>query len=188
MFSTDCCTLAIDVVLRPSNITVEELFAMVKSPILKTMDEMLAKLREVTLINRETAKQITEYTNAIRALALVHEDEDVRNEYLLTLEEIGGKAGFADAIRSVMKPGVAMTPKNIRDMILLLKKMDLSGYTNAMASIHTTLRRMKTSGEVEDCQNTKGEKAYRLRGEFKRGDFAKALATEASRRAFYGEK
>ena len=55
-----------------------------------------------------------------------------------------------------------MTPKYIRDMIVLLGKMELSVYTNAMASIHTTLRRMKESGEVEEVQNSNGERAYRL--------------------------
>jgi hypothetical protein len=40
--------------------------------------------------------------------------------------------------------------------------MDLSAYSNAMASIHTTLRRMKESGEVEELLNEKGERAYRL--------------------------
>jgi hypothetical protein len=151
-------------------------FGMVKSPILKTMDEMLAKLREVTLVNRETAKQITEYTNAIRALAQVHEDEDVRNEYLAALDELAGNPGFADAIRSVLKTGAAMTPKHIRDMIVLTNKMDLSAYSNPMASIHTTLRRMK---DVEEVQNEKGERAYKLRvlmGTYRKVSLADLLA------------
>lgn len=51
-----------------------------------------------------------------------------------------------------------MTPSGIKDLI----KLDLSGYWNAMASIHTTLRRLKDKGEIEETLNDGGEKAYRL--------------------------
>jgi len=40
--------------------------------------------------------------------------------------------------------------------------MDLSGYSNPLASIHTTLRRMDGK-EVEEFINDKGEKAWRIR-------------------------
>lgn len=122
------------------------------------------KLRKAVAVQREAQQQITEYTSAIRALALVCEDEDVKTSYLLSLEELGGKPGFLDAIRYVLKAHAPkkMTPTEIRSWITIAKKMDLSGYSNAMASIHTTLRRMKESGEVEEVLNEKGEKAYRL--------------------------
>jgi hypothetical protein len=138
---------------------------MEESPITKTMSEMLTKLRKAVELQRETQQQIAEYTNAIRALAQVCEDEDVRTGYLLSLEELSGKPGFLDAIRWVVKTHSQkkpLTPKEIRSWIILGKKMDLSGYSNAMASIHTTLRRMKDSGEIEELLNEKGEKAYRL--------------------------
>jgi len=126
------------------------------------MDEMLEKLAEATKVYREAEKSVTEYTNAIRALAQVCEDEDTKNEYLLRLEELSGKQGFVDAIRAVLGNHMTMTPIAIKQMIILTKKMSLSDYSNPMASIHTTLRRMKESGEVEETKNIKGEKAYRL--------------------------
>jgi hypothetical protein len=135
---------------------------MPQPPILKTMDDMLAKLEDAVRINRESGIAVREYTDAVRALAQVCEDEDVKNEYLTRLEEVSGKKGFLEAIRSVMLPGASMTPVHIRTLIVLLEKMDLSGYTNPMASIHTTLRRMKKAGEVEEVQTRNGEKAYRL--------------------------
>jgi hypothetical protein len=68
-----------------------------------------------------------------------------------------------DAIRSALRStNKLLTATEIRGTILLLKKLDLSSYSNAMASIHTTLRRMKEKGEVEETSNDKGEKAYRL--------------------------
>jgi hypothetical protein len=47
-------------------------------------------------------------------------------------------------------------------LITVGKKMDLSRYSNPMASIHTTLRRMVDSGEVGISENASGEKGYRL--------------------------
>jgi hypothetical protein len=137
---------------------------MAQSPIVKTMDEMLAKLAEATSTYREAEKSITEYTNAIRALATVCEDEEVKATYLLKLEELSGKPGFMDAVRSVLRghQSKPLTPLEIKTWIVLSKKMDLSGYTNAMASIHTTLRRLKEYGEIEEVTNDKGEKAYRI--------------------------
>ena len=135
---------------------------MPQPPILKTMDEMLAKLEDAVRINRESGTAVREYTDAIRALAQVCEDEDVKNEYLTRLDEVSGKKGFVEAIRSVLRPSAAFKPVQIKDLIVLLKKMDFSGYTNPMASIHTTLRRMKTAGEIEELQNDNGDKVYRL--------------------------
>ncbi len=136
---------------------------MAQSPIIKTMDEMLGKLTEATQTYREAEKAVTEYTNAIRALAQVCEDEDTKVTYLLALEEISGRPGFADAIRSALRAArETQTTIQIKGTIILMKKMDLSVYSNPMASIHTTLRRMKDRGEVEEVINDKGEKAYRL--------------------------
>ena len=44
-----------------------------------------------------------------------------------------------------------------------MKKMDLSGYSNAMASIHTTLRRMKESGGVEEILTRRARKPIACR-------------------------
>ena len=134
-----------------------------KHPFDQAVNELFRKLEDALKQKQEADIQITANTAAIRALANSCEDEEVKGDYLLRLEEIGGQTGFKDAIRSVMRPGVTMTPKYIRDMIVLLKKMDLSGYSNAMASIHTTLRRMKDSGDVEEVLNDKGEKAWLLK-------------------------
>jgi hypothetical protein len=134
---------------------------MSESPIRQTMDEMFGKLSAAILTRREADQQITEYTNALRALAKVIEDKEVGDSYLVRLDEIGGKPGFVDSIRSVLQRK-SLTPTEIRSWINITKRMDLSAYSNPMASIHTTLRRMKESGEVEEFTNEKGEKAYRL--------------------------
>jgi hypothetical protein len=135
---------------------------MSQPPILKAIDEMLVKLADAVRISRESEKAVREYSDAIRALAQVCEDEETKANYLLALEDVTGKPGFTAAVKSVLRPGVAMTPKHVRDLIVFLKKMDLSGYANPMASIHTTLRRMEAKGEIEETTTNKGEKAYRV--------------------------
>jgi hypothetical protein len=144
-------------------------------PILKTMDDMLAKLADVTRIYRESEKAVREYTDAIRALAQVCEDDEIKANYLLALEDISGRPGFMEAIRSTLRGSkTCLTAAQIKGGIVLMKKMDLSAYTNPMASIHTTLRRLKEKDEVEETMNEKGEKVYQLKG-FKSGDISKAF-------------
>jgi hypothetical protein len=135
---------------------------MAQSPITKTMDEMLEKLADALRTYYESEKSVGEYTSAIRALAKVCEDEEVRTTYLLKLEELSGKPGFLEAVRSVFRVELeAITPSEIKGAIELSRRLDFSGYSNPMASIHTTLRRLKQKGEIEEVTNKKGEKAFR---------------------------
>jgi hypothetical protein len=136
---------------------------MAESPIIKTLNNLVAQLKESTEALREAEKSVSGLTAAIRALAQVCEDEEVKTAYLLALEEISGKPGFVDAVRSALRAARNIqTATEIKGTILLMKKLDLSVYSNPMASIHTTLRRMKEKGEIEEVQNDKGERAYRL--------------------------
>jgi hypothetical protein len=135
-----------------------------ESPIRKTMDEMLAKLKTAIQVRAEVEQQIAEFTDAIKALAKVIDDEEVAASYLISLDEVSGKPGFLDAIRYVLRThSGGLTPTEIRSWITISKKMDLSSYTNPMASVHTTLRRMKDSDEVEEFRNGQNSKAYRLK-------------------------
>jgi hypothetical protein len=127
------------------------------------MNEILEKLKESTRIYREAEKAANEYSNALRALANVCEDEEIKATYLVALEEVTGKPGFVEAVRATLRGSTnALSAMQIKEGIVVMKKMDLSGYSNPMASIHTTLRRMKDRGEVQEGINTRGEKVYRL--------------------------
>ena len=135
-----------------------------ESPITQTMDTMLGKLKSAIDTRKAAENQIAVFTNAVRALAKACENKEIGDSYLATLEELSGKPGFADAIRFVLRVAKKpLAPTEIRAMIQLGKKMDLTVYSNPMASIHTTLRRLADSGEIEACTNEKGEKAYRLK-------------------------
>lgn len=126
---------------------------------------MMAKLADAVRINRESEQAVREYADAIRALAQVCEDEETKMNILLAVEDVTGKPGFMQAIRSVLRERSRMmlTASDIKSWILMDRKMNLSGYSNPMASIHTTLRRLKDKGEIEETTNEKGERAYRMK-------------------------
>lgn len=138
---------------------------MAESPIIQTMDSFLGKLGEAIIARTEAERQISEYTNAIKALAKVIENKELGDSYLASLDELSGKPGFKDAIRKILRQHrEGLTPGMIRAGIQTLKLMDLSTHSNPLASIHTTLRRMRESSEpeVEEFENSTGEKVYRL--------------------------
>jgi hypothetical protein len=132
-------------------------------PFNQTVNELFRKL-ELALKQRQEAEiQITANAAAIKALANTCEDEDVKGDYLLRLEEMSGKPGFKDVVLSILKAHPkGLTPTGIRSWILMGKKMNLSAYSNPLASIHTTLRRMDGK-EVEEFTNNKGEKTWRIK-------------------------
>ena len=162
MFSTDFCAFAIDILLRPSKLS-SVVTLMAKSPIITTLDTLIADLKDSMQIVKEKEKHIAGLTAAIRSLVGVCEDEDVKAEYLAALDELSDKPGFVSAIRTLLRAHPqGLTPGVIKIGIQQAKLMDLTNYSNPAASIHTTLRRMADSGEVESFINEAGEKAYKF--------------------------
>lgn len=129
----------------------------------RAMDEMFEKLAAARLQKIEAEEQISGFTAALKAMAKMLEDKEAGDEYLVRLDELSGKPSFLESIRLVLRlRPEGLTPTEIRSMIQLGGKMDLSGYSNPLASIHTTLRRMKKAGEVTEFQTEKDERAFRL--------------------------
>jgi hypothetical protein len=64
--------------------------------------------------------------------------------------------GLADAIREVLKAHEnGLTPKEVRDWLLRMG-FDLSDYSNVQASIHSILKRLHASGEIDRGVGPKG--------------------------------
>lgn len=67
--------------------------------------------------------------------------------------------GLTDACRTILRnAGTAMTPAEIRDRLGAIG-CDLSVYSNALAAIHTTLKRLADAGELRITPATPGTKA-----------------------------
>ena len=157
---------------------------MANSPMVEMLDDLISKLKVVVIARAEAEKQFSHYTNAIKALIPLCEDEEARAEYLNMLDELSGKPGFLYAVRNVLRSrNEALTPYNIRFFITMGKKLDLTQYSNPMASIHTTLRRMKQSGEGEEIVNDKGEKTYRIKVETAAGRMTPPPTLEKAKEA-----
>lgn len=133
-----------------------------ETPFDKTMLDLLERLRGAVQKRNEAEAQIADITGAVRGLAKVSEDAEARDSYLEKLEELVMKPGFVDTVRSILSVHGGLTPTQIMSWIRIGGSMNLSSYSNPMACIHTTLRRMKESGKVEEFENEAKEKAYRL--------------------------
>ena len=55
--------------------------------------------------------------------------------------------GLTDGCRLALRSGAPMTPREVRDRLEAIG-FDLSEYSNALASIHTVLRRLNEAGEI----------------------------------------
>jgi hypothetical protein len=66
---------------------------------------------------------------------------------------------ITDAVRLAMRAGVPMTPTEVRDRLLGIG-VDLSGYTNELAVIHTVLKRLNEAGEIRILPKRGGKTAY----------------------------
>ena len=66
---------------------------------------------------------------------------------------------ITDAIRLAIRAGVPMTPTEVRDRLLAIG-VDLSGYTNELAVIHTVLKRLNEAGEIRIVPRANGKNAY----------------------------
>ncbi len=70
--------------------------------------------------------------------------------------------GLTDACRTVLRnAGTAMTPAEIRDRLGAIG-CDLSVYSNALAAIHTTLKRLAEAGELRTSAAAPGGKVSYL--------------------------
>lgn len=67
--------------------------------------------------------------------------------------------GLTDACRLVLRAGLPMTPVEIRDHMHGIG-IDLSIYTNELAAIHTTLKRLNEAGELRLVPHPSGKHRY----------------------------
>lgn len=140
-----------------------------ESPIRQTMDDMFNKLAAARLAKVEAEQQIAEYTVALRALAKVMEDREAGDAYLARLDAFDAKAGFTDTIRRLLRERrEGFTPLELRGAIAEAG-IDLSTQSNAMASIHSVLKRLESSGDVEVKPGPNGQNVYKwtAKGAFK---------------------
>jgi len=69
--------------------------------------------------------------------------------------------GITDLVRLALKREMEpLAPVDVRNQVLFLRP-DLSKQSNLLASVHTVLKRLVKSGEVDEVPALSGKKAYR---------------------------
>jgi hypothetical protein len=66
---------------------------------------------------------------------------------------------ITDAVRLAMRSGVPMTPLDVRERLRAIG-VDLSGYANDLAVIHTVLKRLNEAGELRLVPQASGKTTY----------------------------
>lgn len=132
----------------------------------KALETARTELTELLRQNEEIEKRIARLRQTIASLSALSEegevpveDDKVRIPGALDLfareasaaaQSIYGRTiGFSDAVREVLKAGGNfMTPVQVKDGLIRMG-IDLeSKYSNPLAVIHTTLKRLEANGEV----------------------------------------
>lgn len=74
---------------------------------------------------------------------------------LAEMERILGPRGMTDAVRAVVlsDDNRAWSAVEVRDRLRETKVVDLSKYSNVVATIHTVLKRLSRGGEIEKSQD-----------------------------------
>jgi hypothetical protein len=115
--------------------------------------EILASLTRERL---KIERRLKDVETSLRSILALHDDDEV-TPYIEQLDNIIQPEGFTDAIRKVLKASTeALTPAEVKDR-LPEAGFSLEGYSNPLASIHTILKRLARTENVE--QAVKEEKA-----------------------------
>jgi hypothetical protein len=128
-------------------------------------EQAMAAFRDELLIlvqrRNHIETRIAQVSDAMEAMARTCEDPTQKAAYIDDVRNLTAKIGFQSAIRSALALRGPMTASEIREFIGQPGWMDLSAYSNPLASIYTTLRRMKENDEIQETKKGE-EKAYRL--------------------------
>src|SRR6202034_52669 len=123
------------------------------APVIKEYNADLKQaIRDLLLMNSERAQLETKIAKQKKRVAALYElvqtDED--GTALAGLVE-----GISDACRVVLRAagGQPMSPAEVRDAI---QGLGLPPQSNLLASVHTTLKRMKDAGEVKEITHGAG--------------------------------
>src|ERR1700677_1981711 len=125
---------------------------MSNSPVTKTyVGDLKEALRELMVMNSERSQLETKIAKQKKRVAafyeLVQADEDAAAPQGLV-------DGITDACRVALRATVnALSPAEVRDEIA---KLGLPPQANLLASVHTTLKRLKAAGEVEEVSGAAG--------------------------------
>jgi hypothetical protein len=119
----------------------------------KELQALVAKRDEITI-------RIDGIQAAITALANMLDDPKEKLTALTEMNDIVGPRGLTGAVSKVGRSSLeGFTAVQVRDLLQAMG-FDLSKYSNALAAIHTTLRRLEAAKKVTATKSPTGETIY----------------------------
>ena len=126
----------------------------------KALEDAKEQLRHLVVQRDEINLRLEHAQGAIIALAKMLDDAQEASKQLAEMNEIVGPSGLTDAVSRVVQASMdGFTAVEVRGMLEAMK-FDLSKYSNALATIHTTLKRLEASKRVRSYSTPTGETVY----------------------------
>lgn len=147
------------------------------SPEEKQIRDYLHQLLDLAMQKKEIEKKSSLLEKAVRALIDLIPGEDQQLGLLEALDEVVRPAGLTNAVRSALHAagGAPLTPREVRDIV----PMFLIGHSNPLASVHTVLKRLARTEDVE-ATSKDGNAAYRW-VDRRKNRLARAIASAAEK-------
>jgi hypothetical protein len=132
-------------------------------------DKILAELESLEIQQEETERRIARLKQALIGLTPLAEEAILSFMDMTTINAEIDAMSITDATRQIFQAAkTPLAPTEIKQQLLNMGK-ELSGQKNVMASIHSLLKRLVASGEIETRDNrlTYQWKTRRLPGAFR---------------------
>jgi len=129
---------------------------------LAELSDLMEEIERIDERREEAIRRVFRLRHGALGLAALCGRKQLAQEFPeLFPDDIAPDTGLTDAVRDVLKSNdpVFCSPVYIRDT-LKEKGFDLSKYTNALASIHTVLKRLVRQGDAVDASRD-GRTVYR---------------------------
>lgn len=129
----------------------------------EVLDQALSDLEEKVHERERLNAEIVKLTNTVRMVSGMVEENEERDRRLHALVGLANMTspGLVDVVRvALRKAGErGLTAIDTRDA-LQNSGFDISGFTNPLASVHTTLKRLIAQGEAAYGQERDGKAVY----------------------------
>jgi chromosome segregation ATPase len=126
----------------------------------KAIEDLKTELEALVPKRDEINFRIDRIQTSITALANMLDDPNEKLAELAEMNDIVGPSGLTDAVSKVVRSNLnGFTAVEVRD-VLEATRFDLSKYSNALAAIHTTLKRLEAAKKIATARTPTGDTVY----------------------------
>jgi len=123
----------------------------------KLVTEIQKEIESLEVLQEDTSRRLARLKQSLIGLAPLADEQDQVSKpaggLFMTLSTIMAETTMTDAARQILQAAAKpLSPVQIKDQLVSMGK-DLSGHKNVMASIHSLIKRLVDSGEIETKDN-----------------------------------